>query len=218
VSRKKPLKQQPKKGATPQKPERNYYLIFIGVAIAIISIIRYRLVTIPFERDEGEYAYIGSLLMHGVAPFKDAYSMKLPGTPFMYAVLMLIFGHSNTGVHLGLLFVNAATMYLLYCAFKKIFNPFIGLATATIYGFMAVGLVFDGFAAHATHFICFYSSIALLLLADFMKSGKSLKIFLFGLMLGMAFLMKQQAVFLNNCIRRTIPNVLAVDRQICIPI
>jgi hypothetical protein len=196
VSKKKPLKQQPKKVATPPKKERDYNLIFIWVAIAIVSLIRYRLITIPFERDEGEYSYIGSLFLHGIAPFKDAYSMKLPGTSSMYAVLMLIFGHSNSGVHLGMVFINAATMFLLYSAFKKIFNPFIGLVTSTVYGFMAVGLVFDGFAAHATHFICFYSAIGLLLFADYMKSGKIIKVFLFGLMLGMAFIMKQQAVFL----------------------
>ena len=196
MSKKKPLKQQPKKVATPPKPERDYCLIFICIAIAIVSIVRYRLITVPFERDEGEYSYIGGLFLHGVAPFKDAYSMKLPGTSFMYAILMLLFGHSNSGVHLGMVFINATTMFLLYYAFKKIFNPFIGLVTGTIYGFMAIGLVFDGFAAHATHFICFYSSIGLVLLASYMKSGKTLKLFLFGLMLGMAFIMKQQAIFL----------------------
>ncbi len=201
MSKKKPLKPLPKKANTTQpkvagKPKRDYTLIFLWVIIGIVSIIRYRLIAVPFERDEGEYGYIGNLFLHGVAPFKDAYSMKLPGTSFMYAIFMLIFGHTNSGVHLGLLFMNAATMYFLYTAFKKIFNPFVALVTSTIYGFMAIGLVFDAFAAHATHFICFYSSIGFLFLAQFMKSGKPLKVFLFGLMIGMAFIMKQQAIFL----------------------
>ena len=196
MNKKKTAKPQPKKVAAIQKPERDYYLIFLCIIIALVSGIRYRLISLPFERDEGEYAYIGSLFLHGVAPFKDAYSMKLPGTSLMYAILMFIFGQSNTGVHLGMLFVNAATMYFLYTAFKKTFNPFIGLVTSTVYGFMAIGFVFDGFSAHATHFICFYSAIALLFLVRFMKSGKMLESFLFGLMLGMAFLMKQQAIFL----------------------
>ena len=194
VAQKKPIKPVPKKAISQTK--RDYTLILLWIMIVVVSAIRYRLVAVPFERDEGEYGYIGNLFLHGVAPFKDAYSMKLPGTSFMYSIIMLIFGHTNTGVHTGIVFINAATMYFLYASFKKIFNPFIGLATATIFGFMAIGLVFDGFAAHATHFICFYSSIALFFLADYMKSGKPLKVFLCGLMLGMAFLMKQQAVFL----------------------
>jgi hypothetical protein len=204
LAQKKNIKQAPKKvpATRDNKPtannpaKRDYHLIFLWVMIIIVSIIRYRLIAVPFERDEGEYGYIGNLFLHGVAPFKDAYSMKLPGTSFMYSVIMLIFGHTNTGVHTGVVLLNAATMYFLYSAFKKIFTPFIGLATASVYGFMAIGLVFDGFAAHATHFICFYSSIALFFFADFMKTGKPLKVFLCGLMLGMAFLMKQQAVFL----------------------
>ena len=122
--------------------------------------------------------------------------MKLPGTSLMYGIFMFIFGRTATGIHWGFLFMNAATMYLLYAAFKKIFNSFAALTASVIYGFMAVGGPFSGFAAHATHFICFYSSIAFLLLAGYMQSGKPLKLFLFGLMLGIAFLMKQQAVFL----------------------
>ncbi len=195
MAQKKPIKPAPKKVAAPST-RGDYTLILLWVMIVVVSAIRYRLIAVPFERDEGEYGYIGNLFLHGVAPFKDAYSMKLPGTSFMYSIIMLIFGHTNTGVHTGIVFINAVTMYFLYTSFKKIFNPFIGLATATIYGFMAIGLVFDGFAAHATHFICFYSSIALFFLADYLKSGKPLKVFLCGLMLGMAFLMKQQAVFL----------------------
>lgn len=180
----------------PQKPGRDYSPVFLFIMILIVSIIRYRYITIPLERDEGEYAYIGNLLLHGEMPFKDAYSMKLPGTAFMYAFIMLIFGHTGTGIHWGLLFMNAGTMVLLYSVFKKMFSPFIGLVTATIYGLMATGIPFLGFAAHATQFICFYFSIALLVLTNYMKSGKTLTLLLLGLILGMTFLMKQQAIFL----------------------
>jgi 4-amino-4-deoxy-L-arabinose transferase-like glycosyltransferase len=179
-----------------KKTKLDYTIVFLWITIALVSIIRYRLIDIPFERDEGEYGYIGNLMLHGVAPFKDAYTMKLPGTSFMYAVFMLIFGHTSSGVHLGLLFINAATMYFLFNAFKKIFNSFIGISTATIYGFMSLATVFNGFAAHATHFICFYSSIGLLFLANYMKSSNFWRLFLCGLMFGIAFVMKQQAIFL----------------------
>lgn len=193
---KKPVKRTPQKVIVPSKPARDYSLIFLLAMIAFVSIIRYRLLGVVLERDEGEYAYIGNLFLNGIGPFNYGYSMKLPGTPFMYALFMFIFGRSGTGIHAGLLVMNAATMYLMYAAFKKIFNPFIGLSTAVIYGFMAIGLPFIGFAAHATHFVCFYSAFAFLFLSRYMRSGKSAQLFLIGLMLGMAFLMKQQAVFL----------------------
>ena len=68
------------------------YWILLGVAILIFSYIRLRLSNMPFERDEGEYAYMGNLLLEGLLPYRDAYNMKLPGTYFMYAVIELFFG------------------------------------------------------------------------------------------------------------------------------
>jgi hypothetical protein len=38
--------------------------------ILIVGVIRARLLSLPLERDEGEYAYTGQLLLQGVAPFK----------------------------------------------------------------------------------------------------------------------------------------------------
>ena len=42
--------------------------------------IRYRLLDVPLERDEGEYAYAGRLILDGVPPYQGIYNMKLPGT------------------------------------------------------------------------------------------------------------------------------------------
>jgi len=88
----------------------DYYLIALGVVIICISFIRFRLINVPLERDEGEYAYFGKLILDGIAPFKEAYSMKLPGTYGMYALIMEVFGRNIYGIHLGLLLINAATI------------------------------------------------------------------------------------------------------------
>ena len=50
-------------------------VIVFGVVLAI----RIRLLGIPLERDEGEYAYAGQLMLQGIPPYKLAYNMKLPG-------------------------------------------------------------------------------------------------------------------------------------------
>src|SRR5437868_5270202 len=83
-----------------------FYWSALGFIIFITSLIRFRLLNIPFERDEGEYAYIAKSILKGIAPFKETYTMKLPGTSAMYAFLMEIFGQTNKGVHLGLLLVG----------------------------------------------------------------------------------------------------------------
>src|SRR5438046_6526839 len=49
------------------------------LAVAVFSLttaVRIRLLGIPLERDEGEYAYAGQLLLQGIPPYKLAYSMK----------------------------------------------------------------------------------------------------------------------------------------------
>jgi len=44
------------------------------------------------ERDEGEYADAGQLILQGVPPYTLAYNMKFSGTYAAYAVIMAIFG------------------------------------------------------------------------------------------------------------------------------
>ena len=55
------------------------WVLFV-LAVAVVAAARIRMLGLPLERDEGEYAYTGQLLLQGVTPYKLAYSMKLPGT------------------------------------------------------------------------------------------------------------------------------------------
>lgn len=147
------------------------------------------------ERDEGEYAYMGKLILDGIPPYKESYNMKLPGVYFMYALLMGILGKSITGVHLGLLVVNIATVILLFFSLKKLFNASVGLVTAAVYGIMSISPNLLGFAAHATHFVSLFAALGLFFYAKFTEKPSVLNAGLIGLMFGFSFLMKQQAVF-----------------------
>jgi hypothetical protein len=66
---------------------RTRYLpwLLVAVVIPFEGYVRFRLRKIPLERDEGEYAYAGQLMLQGVPPYKLAYNMKLPGTYAAYA-------------------------------------------------------------------------------------------------------------------------------------
>ncbi|MBI3501636.1 MAG: glycosyltransferase family 39 protein [Bacteroidetes bacterium] len=173
----------------------NFYLLLLGIVVLWVSIIRWRFVGMPLERDEGEYAYMGQLILKGITPYTEAYNMKLPGIYYMYALIMAIFGESYRGIHIGFLFMNAGTMILLFFSLKRFFNPLTGILTAGFYGLMAMSMNVLGFAAHATHFAVFFISLALFFFSKFEESKKILFAFLTGTMLGMAFLMKQQAVY-----------------------
>jgi hypothetical protein len=173
----------------------NFYYLLLGFLVIAVSFIRWRLVSMPLERDEGEFAYFGHLILNGVTPYKEAYSMKLPGIYYMYALIMFVFGESYKGVHTGFLLMNAATMILFFHAFKKLFNSLTGLLTAGFYGLMAMSYHVLGVAAHATHFVVFYVALSLFFFSIYQEKKSLLFAALTGAMLGMAFLMKQQAVY-----------------------
>ena len=93
--------------------------ILLGCIIAFLVFVRIRILATPLERDEGEYAYIGQLFLQGVPPYAEAFTMKLPGTSMMYALFMLLFGQTISGIHLGLLLVNVASTFLIFLLTKK---------------------------------------------------------------------------------------------------
>jgi hypothetical protein len=166
-------------------------LIVLGVVILFFSLIRIRLLNLPLERDEGEYAYSGQLILQGIAPYSLAYNMKLPGTYVAYAIIMAIFGQSPAGIHAGLLLINAATAVLLFFLTKKLFGPLAGLAAGSSYALLSTSESVLGMAAHATHFVVLTAVGGILVLLYAVESKRTLQYFYSGVLLGLAFVCKQ---------------------------
>jgi hypothetical protein len=51
----------------------------LALIVAAVALLRWGLLDVPLERDEGEYAYTAQLLLEGISPYAQAYNMKLPG-------------------------------------------------------------------------------------------------------------------------------------------
>ena len=64
--------------------------IWLAVALVILGAagIRLRLLDVPLDRDEGEYAYFGQLLLEGIPPYAAAYNLKAPGIYGAYALIL----------------------------------------------------------------------------------------------------------------------------------
>src|SRR6266478_2485322 len=112
--------------------------ILAAIVFGVVIAIRIRLLGIPLERDEGEYAYAGQLMLQGIPPYKLAYNMKFPGTYAAYAGIMSIFGQTISGIHLGLLLVNAATIVLIFFLGRRLIDSTAGLAAAVTYAILSV--------------------------------------------------------------------------------
>ena len=165
--------------------------------LAILLVVGCRVwrLDVPFERDEGEYAYMGQLMLQGVPPYSVAANMKLPGTYAAYAAIMAIFGESIRGVHSGFLLVNAGCVVLLYFVAKRWLGTIAGLASSASYAVLSVGAAVDGLWAHATHFVVLFALGATLLLLRWSDRPQALTLIGSGLLYGLAFLMKQPGIF-----------------------
>lgn len=169
--------------------------LFAFVALATVLYVRVRLLAMPFERDEGEYAYSGQLILKGLSPYVHAYTMKLPGMAFLNALFMLCFGESVTAIRLGLLLANILSAVLLFFSGKKLFGTTAGLLAAAVFGLTTLSQHLLGTFAHATHFIVLFVLAAYLCVISEKKPLSQYRYLLAGLFFGCAFLVKQHAVF-----------------------
>lgn len=172
--------------------------LWYGLVVLIVlssALVRFRLRDMPLERDEGEYAYVGQLMLQGVPPYQQAYAMKLPGTYTAYAVVMQIFGRTPAGIHIGLILVNGITIVLVFLLARRLFGNLAGVVASATYALLSTSESVLGFAAHATHFVVLPALAGILVLLRAFESRKPWLYFASGLLLGLAFLMKQPGIF-----------------------
>ena len=170
------------------------WILFAAIVVAVV-VARIRLAGLPLERDEGEYAYGGQLLLRGIAPYKLAYSMKLPGTMAAYALIMSILGQSATAVHVGLALVNLVTIALIYLLGRDLLGGFAGTVSAACYAVLSLMPHVLGTAGHATHFVALFAVAGTFLLLRSANRQSQPFIFASGFLFGLAFLMKQPGIF-----------------------
>lgn len=170
------------------------WLILISAVVATVWA-RIRLADLPLERDEGEYALAGQLILRGIAPYKLAYTMKFPGIGAAYALLMSIFGHSATGIHIGLVAANLISAALIFFLGRSVLGKVPGLVTASAFLVLSLMPHVLGTAAHATHFVVLFALAGTLLLIRATDRQSGAAILGSGFLFGIATLMKQPGLF-----------------------
>ena len=170
------------------------WVAIIGVIIAA-AVIRGRLLSVPLERDEGEYAYIAQQMLNGVPPYVSAYSMKLPGIYVVYAMIMSVFGQTQTGIHLGLLVFNAGTIFVIFLLARRFFGSVAGVMAGSVYALASVISQVTGLWANAEHFVVLPALVGLLLICKADDKIGYVRLLVGGLLFGLAFIIKQHGIF-----------------------
>src|SRR5437870_7881459 len=123
-------------------------LVILGAAA-----IRLRLLDAPLDRDEGEYAYFGQLLLQGIPPYAQAYNFKMPGIYAVYAVILAILGETTVGIHLGLLAATSLTIVLLFLVAARLFAVRVAIVAAATFAALALSPRLFFTSAYAEHFV-----------------------------------------------------------------
>ena len=126
----------------------------VAAVILFVGFIRVRLLATPLERDEGEYAYAGQLILQGIPPYELVYNMKLPGTYFAYALGMALFGGTVTGIHLTLLAANSLTCIFVFLLGRRLSSAFVGVAACAAYAVMSVNPAVWGWPRTRPNLLC----------------------------------------------------------------
>jgi len=174
---------------------RYWHVVLLGLIVIAVALIRLRLVGVPFERDEGEYAYAAQLILQGIPPYELAYNMKFPGTYYAYALIMALFGETVWGVHFGLLLINLITTIFLYFLGKRFLGAFPAALGAAGFAVLSLDHWIMGVFAHATHFVLLPVLAGFLLYFKARDTNRLSFLAGAGALLGMSVLMKQHAIF-----------------------
>lgn len=168
-------------------------VVLLMAILVLVAAVRIRLLNMPLERDEGEFAYGAQMLLQGLSPYKHAYdvTLKLPGTCGVYALAMALFGQTTAAVHAALILVTLATALLVFLLTRRICGEPAGLVAAATYALLSISPPSFALAAHATHFVMLPALAGIFLLQPLNERTSLKRIFSAGLLLGLAILMKQ---------------------------
>ncbi|MBW2286863.1 MAG: glycosyltransferase family 39 protein [Deltaproteobacteria bacterium] len=127
--------------------------VVLFVAISAFVLVRVPLVSVPLERDEGEYAYIAQRLLEGDVPYRDAFDQKPPGTFFVYAAALSLLGPSVEGIHLFLHAWTAATALALFGCVRRREGPLAAAFAVLLFSVLSANPKLTGNAANTELFM-----------------------------------------------------------------
>jgi hypothetical protein len=174
---------------------RNAWTAGLLLLVLMAVYVRLRMLAMPLERDEGEFAYMGQLMLQGIPPYQLAFNIKMPGIYAAYALIMRLFGENAAGIHLGFLFVNLGNLALLYCIARRWMNEVGALISCAAFVLLSLSPKVLGLQGHATNLVVLAALAGLLLLFRAREKDSRGMILLSGILFGLSFLCKQPGLF-----------------------
>jgi 4-amino-4-deoxy-L-arabinose transferase-like glycosyltransferase len=189
------------------------------ILVTLLAIVvRVRLLDVPLDRDEGEYAYMGQLLLRGIPPYVAAYNMKMPGVYGVHAFILGCFGETPAAVHAGLLIATLLTAVLVFALCRSIQGTLAGIAAATLFTTLALNPRLHGLAGYAEHYVLPFAVAGALALIHAVRQGRLSGMAIAGLLFGLAAVVKQSGaaflLFAIAYVALTSPEIQTATRRL----
>ncbi len=185
------------------KHQKRHLLIFCFFLLLVI-ILRFSSFLQPIiSNDESLYLLMAKSLMEGNAPYTTIWDNKPIGIYVIYSLALLIFGNSVTSILIAAAIAISLTCGLLYLLGNEI-EKNIGFLAGILYAIFTLGS--GGIYANTEIFFApFVVSSFYLLFSRIVNSNKQINksnflLFLIGLLMGIAFQIKQVILFEFICI------------------
>jgi 4-amino-4-deoxy-L-arabinose transferase-like glycosyltransferase len=146
--------------------------ISLFTILLIIALLRFSFLEVPLERDEGAYAYIAQLLLDGIAPYTQAYSLYFPGIFIIYALTFLVFGQTIFAIHFCLLIANLVTIVFIYLIGKRLFDSLTGIISGATFGLLGLNPHAQGLFSHGEPFTMLFICTGVYILLLGINSNK----------------------------------------------
>lgn len=166
----------------------------LGWLLAIIAFsiaLRWQIVSIPLERDEGAYAYIAQRWLAGDLPYRDAFDQKPPGVYLAYAAILSAGFRSIEGIHwLGHSALVGAIVFI-YSIGRRLWSHCVGCIAAVATVVLVMDSAVLGNAANTELFAIFPLSACMYCCLRAAEEGRARHSGFAGLTGGIALLFKQ---------------------------
>ena len=97
-----------------RQPTQRAVPALLVLAVVAFALVRVPYLSLPLERDEGEYAYLAQRMLAGEPPYRDAFDQKPPGVFAVYAGAFAVLGETVEAIHLVLYLWTLATGVALF--------------------------------------------------------------------------------------------------------
>src|SRR5262245_52557154 len=150
---------------------------------------------VPYERDEGEYAYAADLLSRGDMPYRDAFIQKPPGILLLYWAVSALLGPASENVHIAVLASHLPAIALLYALGRRLANRPVGLTAAALLAAALSMPVYEAQPANTEVFMALATTAGMLALPALRDRPAAWPAAWAGACIGTAVVFKHVAIF-----------------------